>query len=1005
MFFYTCAVCETEAGLDTMVELASVLDLIAKSGIKSMFGAMIQPLHEHSASPQEKAFAAAAKNELKDGLLKDASHVCKTCVSALKKGNPKRNKQTSTNDAENTFDDNHTLSNVPTLALVNGHFRGKCPMELACLTRTEVSLVTLINVCANVSMLRGGGHWGSQGTVFSVLNDVAEVAAFLPMNPTPAQHAIIRKGTTASPKDYRYNPFRVLRAMRWLEENNELYHNKTAAVVLLDDGTPDPNWLGQGIDQDLEPDHIEASDDDFEGIEEHDPAGDDGHAVNPGAPPSSMTNVFLQGGQAFDSNIHQINAIVSGAPPPVVTVRQNGEFVRDYETDHFMAKAFPVLYPYGKGAPSQFGFKYNAAYVSHVLHLGGDRSFQQNPTFLFYSYAWVIRNKVGTISYLASSKEDFVAEELTVQEVQTFLANLKADPYSGGITTAEQRSLLNRLQPFASQVPGTEIYFEKERKNLLTMISSPVTTTEGQWTWFFTEAQPDKYLAEIFDNAITSAREALGTGIGASLAERQNRSRLLTSGQRAEILRDHPFLSARIHGLQQKAFWECVLQGADKPLGEIADFWLRVEFQMKGTPHWHTLINILKRSLKGIDKFSIESIDASVRQRVLDFVQSVSTSKLVPRDGDNCDDLVGDTTGIERWKETEYEFNVKGSKYFDDAKHPSRYHFGDLKEYDQIDGEEIDYARNSATDQIRCTAVRKRYRRLQLANQMHLCRNSCYKYCNKNGRQKCRYDFPRVPIAGNSVAPVILKDKDKRNRPRIKVHSARNNANINNCLQSPVCVLATRGNHDIQFIQNVRGGAEYCSKYASKVEAAETNALQNAINRKLAKYINEKQILPSMRSKLGIVANAVVEAQQVGAVQACYLLGKQKLVLCSRGFVHINTLKRNLMTHHPVITDEDELAQMDNNASALKVSPSTQMGKRDAYHAYCVQQDEAYGVVHVGLTYYAFVASYQTLALPNETTQRTVAPQVLLDEHGFIKNPKSFVIEDVSNCNAQKAYL
>lgn len=985
MVFHTCAVCEIEHGLNMMTELSKVADLIARSAIAAKFNELIAPLHSVGTTEQQKAFATAVQNEMKDGLLINATHVCHSCVVQLE------GKKSSGVDSEGAC----TIGNIPARALVNGYFRGKCPPELLCLTRTEVSLVTIINVCVTISMLRDGGHWGTQGTVFSVLNDVAEVASFLPVNPTPALHAIIRRGTTASPKDYRYNPHRVIKAMRWLEQNNELYHNKTA-VVVMENGEPDPDWIGDGRDADLEPPHIDATDEDYEGIEENDkedPAGADGHAVNPGAPDSNMTDVFLQSQQSMQNHVHQMQSVISGASPPVVTVRQFGEYVSDYNVDYFLAKSFPVLFPYGKGCPTGGSEQneqleaFSDSYISHVLHLGGDRSFQKNPTFIFYCYSSVMRKKIGTISYLASIKNNDEAAALTVEAVKEFIENLKNDPIHGGVTTTEQRMLLNKLKPYAREIPGTELFFEKERKKLLAMISSPVTTSEGQWTWFFTEAQPDKYLAEIFDNAITSARLSVGIDATSDLKERRARSNLLSAQQRTEILRDHPFLSARIHGLQQDAFWKYVLNGEDKPLGEIIDYWLRAEFQQKGTPHWHSLLCVLKRSLNGINKRSIESAEAHERQKVLDFVEAATTNILLKRDSDNEDDLPDNPTAIDqRYKESTYEFNIDRTKYFRDESHPARYRFN---------AKDTDFSINSVTGQINSTEVRRVYRRLQLANQMHLCRKSCTKYCKPGQRVRCRYDFPRKPLVGNDTGPVIVKDKDKRNRPRVKVHPTRNNANINTCFTSPVCVLASRGNHDVQFIQNVRGGAEYCSKYASKAEAAETTALQNAINRKLAAYVTQNHAMPTIRTKLGQVASAVVEAQQVGAVQACYVLGKQPLVISSRKFVHLNVLKRVEITESTVIVDEDELEYMDNTASALKSSPSTQIGRRDAYHSFCMFQNATFGEVTPGLSFFAFAAAYKLSSLQEKRKKRDLPCKVQLDNDGFIHNPKTCVIGQV----------
>lgn len=72
---------------------------------------------------------------------------------------------------------------VPKLALVNGYFRGDCPLELSRLNRTEASMVSAINVISRISMLPNGGHWQSQSqaTVFSVLNNVVEVSERLPV--------------------------------------------------------------------------------------------------------------------------------------------------------------------------------------------------------------------------------------------------------------------------------------------------------------------------------------------------------------------------------------------------------------------------------------------------------------------------------------------------------------------------------------------------------------------------------------------------------------------------------------------------------------------------------------------------------------------------------------------------------------------------------------------------------------------------------------------------------
>lgn len=353
----------------------------------------------------------------------------------------------------------------------------------------------------------------------------------------------------------------------------------------------------------------------------------------------------------------------------------------------------------------------------------------------------------------------------------------------------EIKYIMNRMKPCVNELPGTEMYFARERTKLLAMISSPVTTTHGQWTWFFTEAQPDLFQAEIYDNAVSSA-VGLGTiPWNQTLEERQQRSNNLTAEQRSHILRDHPFMSVRMH-VQQAAYWAYILNGEDKPLGEILDSWLRAEFQMKGTPHWHTLINIAKRFLLGINADSVASDDIDEQRKVTALVANVANSWLLPRDDTDMSELPdGDIRTQLIENEREWAYNIYRPKYFQDASHPSRHRFVAAGR---------DYSINSAGI-IPDKNVRRLYRRLQIANQFHSCRESCWKYCQRGQPKICRFGYSKEPIPENQESAVIVREKDGRNRLRIKVQPQRNNGNINVHLRSPLCFISGRGNQHIQY--------------------------------------------------------------------------------------------------------------------------------------------------------------------------------------------------------------
>jgi hypothetical protein len=117
-----------------------------------------------------------------------------------------------------------------------------------------------------------------------------------------------------------------------------------------------------------------------------------------------------------------------------------------------------------------------------------------------------------------------------------------------------------------------------------------VECEKGGWAFFFTEAQTD---TDLYENAITSSRKHINDVDWCSpLEKRREGSKKLLNTQRAVVLRDHPMLSARLHVAQQDVFWQYVVHGTFKPFDEVKDYWRRVEFQERGTPHSHYLINI-----------------------------------------------------------------------------------------------------------------------------------------------------------------------------------------------------------------------------------------------------------------------------------------------------------------------------------------------------------------------------------------------------------------------------
>ena len=840
---------------------------------------------------------------------------------------------------------------------------------------------------------------------------------------------------------------------------------------------------------------------------------EDGHAVNPGAP--RFQDILLEDTGEAEELVHQIRKVVAEADTaavvhaavdgPVPTAEQafaeaaaalqkdsfdQSEpserpymmFASEKMIDFFMQKAFVSLYPYGRGGPERANphVAIEESYFEHCMYLGGDRSFQKNPSFIFYAYTCLMKKRIGVMSALAKNSSDPTAQpqqengessgapasdgneaDVTVGDMKSVLQLLTSpDPTDqfqeeiAGVSMERIRRLLSRLQPYAFNAPGTEMYFKGERKKLMAMITSPVTTSTGQWRWFYTEAQSDKYLPEIYDNLVTSAPEPCR----GNLTQRREASDKLSPSQRAQLLRDHPFMSARIHALQQDAYWQHILMGEDKPLGFIQDYWRRVEFQARGTPHTHNLIAILHRMPDGtkydeIDESTFASSDIQQKMELKRLLFKSSTARLEKRHKEDISNLnPGETVEQRLERESEYEHNLDKRYFFRDDQHPSRvrfraneYDFRRMKLYKYkrcqagLEGEGPDKgedvrrsdARGEGPETVmwghnlvpnneqpvdsKHNKLCVQFRNLQLANQLHRCRQSCYKYWNHVGERKCRYEYDVKEVAANNYGRIksklrnplhtycqIVKDRDRRNRVRIQGFVPRNNGNLNPCPKNPLQVLTHRGNSDLKLITGQDGAIQYVSKYVSKADQPDCKALQNLIVRKLSslsrRCVEGESV--ELQAKLRAVGNAVISCQQIGAVQAAYILGKLPLVKSSRASKVVNPLRRKEFTKHPVLSKDKELEGKPEECTAINHGPKTQYGMRDAYEAFYMHQRELHPDCKV-VNYFSFLTSFTPQLDPDnrsENSQKKDYSELLVtDEHGIITNAKTFFLQSVSN--------
>ena len=185
------------------------------------------------------------------------------------------------------------------------------------------------------------------------------------------------------------------------------------------------------------------------------------------------------------------------------------------------------------------------------------------------------------------------SDTITVQDIDTILSCLKLNTDA----PARLMHLVNRLVPFAKAIPGTSLAFKNEKKQLHSIVASPLYNTEGDkkpWRWFVTFSNADLFEEYIFrmifsdgnGNVVNYNGETL-TGNAAEVFLRE-----LTKADRAKVLRDHPALATRSYMIKQELIMKYIVEGDEACGGKVFDHWIRVEFQRSLNAHLHIILSV-----------------------------------------------------------------------------------------------------------------------------------------------------------------------------------------------------------------------------------------------------------------------------------------------------------------------------------------------------------------------------------------------------------------------------
>ena len=380
---------------------------------------------------------------------------------------------------------------------------------------------------------------------------------------------------------------------------------------------------------------------------------------------------------------------------------------------------------------------------------------------------------------------------------------------------------------FLNTVRGSPPYFQAVAKDLFAMIRQL-----GPATFFasFSAAETRwKHLLKILGNVVD--------GVDYSDEDVDN----LTWVDKCRLIQSDPATCARHFDRQVQLLFR-FLKDAVEPLGQLVDYFYRVEFQQRGSPHIHCLL-WTKDSPK---------IDDDM-QSVIEFIDKyISCAKPTVESNEEMSELVANQ--MHRHSHT----CRKGRKF------QCRFGFPKPPMPSTVILEELP----ADMDVNAKLAHGKAYKVIQKELKA-MGTGEAIDFDEFLARLKLTLDEYILAIRSSLKSTTIFL---KRTPSEIRVNA-----------YNPALIKAWHANMDIQFVTNVYACAVYIASYVTKSQRGMSELLRKAADEAVLNDGN------SIRQQLRAVGNKFLNAVEISAQEACYILLQLCMRKSSRQVVFVNT--------------------------------------------------------------------------------------------------------------------
>ena len=234
--------------------------------------------------------------------------------------------------------------------------------------------------------------------------------------------------------------------------------------------------------------------------------------------------------------------------------------VNTFQVSNVEAAAFPWLFPYGKGTFDR-NARLSILQYAQTRLLSVDLRWSQDLSYLFWLLNQVEQERLQDSISIAMRKHSIMSYKS--MSIGSLRQNTPDD-------VAED--VLKNTLSFMKNIRGTSAYWNTIKSDLFALIRQL-----GPPTLFLTISANDLGWIDLYE-----VMKKVGVHLPGPASE-------LTSSQRAKLLSANPVIAA--HHFHHR--WKCLktfIFGPNGPFGKLSDFFWRIEFQMRGSPHVHCLL-------------------------------------------------------------------------------------------------------------------------------------------------------------------------------------------------------------------------------------------------------------------------------------------------------------------------------------------------------------------------------------------------------------------------------